>query len=656
MTVTDTDETQILTAAADLHRKGWEITLAPPGKKAPVVPGTTGDTHDKRLSLADIQTWVIMDGYATLGVVCPMGVIGIDVDDYTNPSGAVKRGGEAMAALKACAGQLPATWRTTSRRDPKSGIWFYRLPNGLTGRSSEGWPTGLADVEYIRHSHRWAITAPSLHARTGEPYRWEGPGGSTEAPSVDQLPTLTASHVAHLRGTCGCGAAGRSGAPTAAQGIDAAFTSTRTYESTEDAVATFWDAMHGAGTQARYEVMNSVVGRLVRDGATDPDLHAELREIYVEAVWKDRPGGRATAEGEYNRSGLGAIAKGFADDNRPTTPVERSVEAQAERFKMADRQLLRLHTLEQMAHLPPPQWYVENLVPDGGLTILYGPPGSYKSFLALSLALALDTGQDFIGHPVERTVRPLYVAGEGHSGLTVRSEAWHAYHGRPRAESGTLIQNGAVNLADYDHVGQLIDAINEHGIGFVIFDTLARCTLGVEENSASEMGVVIANMDTIRHETGAGVLAVHHSGKDPTAGGRGSSAIKGAADAELSVIAGQLRVEKMKDGPEIDPTSFRMVEPDAFIGSVVPISTSEMARPYEPEPDDEPTFGEDLAAIVEWLEHEGEARTIRAILREVPGRTTRLTQTVALAVGRGYLAERTGPRNSKLIGLPEWEL
>ncbi|HHR4101827.1 TPA: helicase RepA family protein, partial [Salmonella enterica] len=62
--------------------------------------------------------------------------------------------------------------------------------------------------------------------------------------------------------------------------------------------------------------------------------------------------------------------------------------------------------------------------------------------------------------------------------------------------------------------------------------------------------------DTIKRETGATLLVVHHSGKDEGKGARGSSAFRAALDAEFNVRregAGGaliLRCTKMKDAEE----------------------------------------------------------------------------------------------------------
>ena len=46
---------------------------------------------------------------------------------------------------------------------------------------------------------------------------------------------------------------------------------------------------------------------------------------------------------------------------------------------------------------PAPSWLVRPLIPDDGISILYGQPGSGKSLLALCAALTAVTGEGFAG-------------------------------------------------------------------------------------------------------------------------------------------------------------------------------------------------------------------------------------------------------------------
>ena len=74
----------------------------------------------------------------------------------------------------------------------------------------------------------------------------------------------------------------------------------------------------------------------------------------------------------------------------------------------------------------------------------------------------------------------------------------------------------------------------DRSLALIIIDTLARHHTG-DENSATEMSSFIGNLDQLREEFNAAVVVVHHSGKDPSRGARGSSAFRAALDHEILV-------------------------------------------------------------------------------------------------------------------------
>ena len=60
----------------------------------------------------------------------------------------------------------------------------------------------------------------------------------------------------------------------------------------------------------------------------------------------------------------------------------------------------------------------------------------------------------------------------------------------------------------------------------LVIDTLARAMAGSDENSASDVSLVVAKCEAITMAAGAAILLVHHSGKDTSKGARGSTALK----------------------------------------------------------------------------------------------------------------------------------
>jgi hypothetical protein len=220
----------------------------------------------------------------------------------------------------------------------------------------------------------------------------------------------------------------------------------------------------------------------------------------------------------------------------------------------------RLLTLDQLANMPPPTPLVENLLDLDNTGIIYGRRGSFKSFLALDLALSVASGIRWQTRAVTQgTV--VYLAAEGVSGVHQRVAAWQHQH--PEATPGDrfLILAESVNLLNRLKVEELAETCAEVGAVLVIVDTLARCLVGGDENSAKDVGIAVEALDVIRRRTGAHVCAVHHSGKDAKAGARGSSAIEAAADTVLEVSSAEqlvtLTTTKQKNRAEGEPIRFR---------------------------------------------------------------------------------------------------
>lgn len=217
----------------------------------------------------------------------------------------------------------------------------------------------------------------------------------------------------------------------------------------------------------------------------------------------------------------------------------------------------RLLSLKGLAALPAVEPLVDGLLYRDTLAQLSGPPGSYKSFLALGMALSVAAGLPFEGHRVPRAGRVLYVAPEGWSGLRARALAWcYLTNVDPQELEGQfMVVREPLNLASPREVTEAMEVAQAETLALVVFDTRARSTLGLEENSASEQGRAIAAAEAIQSAPHAGstVLVVHHSGRSGEHG-RGSTAWDGAIASDLRVTGSDLRatikVAKLKDAPD----------------------------------------------------------------------------------------------------------
>lgn len=212
--------------------------------------------------------------------------------------------------------------------------------------------------------------------------------------------------------------------------------------------------------------------------------------------------------------------------------------------------------------LPAPEPLIGGYLVRNSLALLYGASGLAKTFTAIDMALHVAYGAWWHGQPVSGG-SVLYVVGEGVSGIGQRIDAWEKHNRMHQEVHPVRWLPWAVNIFDPAWAGALAEVVDEWEPALIVLDTFARCAVGAEENSAKDVGQVVANLDTIRRVAGSCVATVHHAGKDNGAGARGSSALRAAMDTELELTGEPqrlaLKVTKQKDGPEAPPMRLGLV-------------------------------------------------------------------------------------------------
>jgi hypothetical protein len=279
-------------------------------------------------------------------------------------------------------------------------------------------------------------------------------------------------------------------------------------------------------------------------------------------------------------------------------------------------------TLDQLDQLPPVEWLVKHILPIDTQGQINGQPGTFKSFIALDLALHIAAGRpDWHGHRIKRHGLVLYMAAEGGRGIRRRIRAWSIRHQVPADQIRLRVLPRAVQAYEGNEWSTFVAASQRLPPVLVIVDTQARVTVGAEENSARDMGVVVKRVEELREATSACVLLVHHQGH---AGGRGrgSSAVWGANDFELALTRPDDRtkrevsveVAKQKDDEDGQSINFDMVtvelgeydEDGEPVTSLVPV-WREPADDQDEAPNQEPPKVNKEAARKAKLDEEDEA-------------------------------------------------
>jgi hypothetical protein len=220
----------------------------------------------------------------------------------------------------------------------------------------------------------------------------------------------------------------------------------------------------------------------------------------------------------------------------------------------------------------PVEWMIHSILPTKSFSALFGPPGSFKSFIALDMAEAIATGRPWMGNEVEKQGAVLYICGEGFGGMGARIKACQIHHSTPKGAPIYVIRhqlNLRSSAEDFNALMMaVVQLVETTGIEFqlLIIDTLARAFGGGNENDSDAMGSFITSMGKIQEFLACALMVLHHSGKDLAKGLRGHSSLLGAVDTQLEILRfedqakGLISLTKQKDGQDGIRYGFEMVE------------------------------------------------------------------------------------------------
>jgi hypothetical protein len=277
---------------------------------------------------------------------------------------------------------------------------------------------------------------------------------------------------------------------------------------------------------------------------------AELKDNHHRTLRRNRHREQAVAKLEDEE----ASRKAYAELKR-----QRMLEAGA-RAELAAEFEEDCYTSDRLAEITPPEVLVDKYLDMDTLIRVVGPSKSLKSFITLDIAGCVAAGIPWHGHNT-RKARTLYVYAEGIGHAEQRVRAWEAQNG---VKFEAVIYRRAVQLDNEEQLSRLMAFATLGGFGFIVFDTQARCTVGLDENQATQMGVVVDFLDDLRQNTKACVALVHHTPNGDPERGRGSNAVYAALDGEFVVKRDGMTLEfkttKQKDRAEADELRLAAIE------------------------------------------------------------------------------------------------
>lgn len=182
---------------------------------------------------------------------------------------------------------------------------------------------------------------------------------------------------------------------------------------------------------------------------------------------------------------------------------------------------------------------VQRLIPDKGIAWAYGPSMSFKTFVAMSLSVAVSKGEPWFGHQTPGETLVIYVGAEGGIGLHARRAAAeggeignlvllserprvdttdgaealrgyiHAFTGAFTGREGEVFAAAHAKYADWD----VLDRFASIASVLVVIDTYSQTSGGDEKENVS---AYVKNLRDVIDECGdldVSVLVIDHATK-----------------------------------------------------------------------------------------------------------------------------------------------
>jgi hypothetical protein len=254
--------------------------------------------------------------------------------------------------------------------------------------------------------------------------------------------------------------------------------------------------------------------------------------------------------------------------------------------------------------------FVEGVLVDGCLAVVYGDSSVGKSFWVIYLGLHIAGGRHWYDRAIDQGI-VIYISLEGgkltkNRVIKAREElklppdvpfalvtcpldmrtsdadairlantirqAISQRSGQNLPDDDKPVSDDAIDSLPPDDEEQAISERSSQNlpVRLVIIDTMSRALNGGAENDV-DMGLLLKHTDFVRRETGVAILFVAHCGKDAAKGIRGWSGVRAAIDVEIEICktdgAHVAHVTKERDLAEGDRFAFSLKQVEVGLNS-----------------------------------------------------------------------------------------
>jgi hypothetical protein len=177
-------------------------------------------------------------------------------------------------------------------------------------------------------------------------------------------------------------------------------------------------------------------------------------------------------------------------------------------------------------------WLIDQLWTAQAVGIIGGTPKSYKTWMALEMAVAVASGSPCLATFAVPSPGPvlLYAAEDSESALRSRLESLALHHRLDLAYLDIrVITADSLRLDRTADQERLEATLLLHRPALLILDPLVRLH-AIDENAAGEIAALLGYLRVLQRQTGTAIALVHHARKNVSANGGAGYSLRGSSD------------------------------------------------------------------------------------------------------------------------------
>jgi hypothetical protein len=177
-------------------------------------------------------------------------------------------------------------------------------------------------------------------------------------------------------------------------------------------------------------------------------------------------------------------------------------------------------------------WLIDQLWTAQAVGIIGGTPKSYKTWLALEMAVAVASGSACLDTFAVPSAGPvlLYAAEDSEPALRLRLESLAQHHQLQLASLDIrVITTDSLRLDRASDQERLEATLMLHHPALLVLDPLVRLH-AIDENAAGEIAALLGYLRLLQRKTSVAIALVHHARKNVAVNGGAGYSLRGSSD------------------------------------------------------------------------------------------------------------------------------